>query len=190
MTAEKKPLSDGSASVPGVDYFGKATDLIVSHDKLFVTLYTSLIAGDALLLFRQDVTVWVGAFLFLALVFFTFGVAHSLLHITFSARMLLAMERLIGGTDHVPNAIDGEESTGKAYVRMQAYAQRAYTGQLYYLLLGVLACGAGVVAHLWRYAWRSGVVVTVALAMLCGLAIAVRIWRRTILEYSRSRKTG
>ena len=165
-------------TVPEVDYFGKATDLVSSYDRLFVTLYSSLVGGTILLLLYRQVSAWVGAFLLLALILFIFGVAHTLLHMTFHTKMLLAMEAIVNGTDHVPNAVEGEEPTAKAYARMQRYAQRAYAGQLYYLLFGVLSGGVAVVVHLWHHAWRAMLVVAVLLGLLMAAALAVRIWRR------------
>jgi len=165
-------------TVPEVDYFAKATDLVSSYDRLFVTLYSSLIGGTILLLLYRQVSPWVGAFFLLALVLFIFGVAHTLLHMTFHAKMLLAMEAMIKGTGHVPNAVEGEEPTPKAYARMQRYAQRAYAGQLYYLFLGVLCGGVAIVVHLWGHAWRGMLVVAVLLGLLMAAALAVRIWRR------------
>ena len=166
------------ATVPEADYFGKATDLMSSYDRLLVSLYSSLIAGVILLLLYKQVSAWVGAFFLLALVLFIFGIAHTLLHMTFHTKMLLAMEAMINGTDYVPNAVEGEEPTAKAYARMQRNAQRAYTGQLYYLLFGVLFGGVAVVVHLWHHAWRAMLVVAVLLGLLMAAALAVRVWRQ------------
>lgn len=170
---------DGNGvTVPEVDYFGKATDLVSSYDRLFVTLYSSLIGGTLLLLLYKQVSEWVGAFFLLALILFVFGVGHTLLHMIFHAKMLMAMEAMINGTDHVPNAVEGEEPTPKAYARMQRYTQRAHVGQLYYLLGGAFCGGVAVVIHFWDYAWRGMLVVAVLLGLLMAAAIAVRVWRR------------
>ena len=175
---DKLSRNRGGMTVPEVDYFGKATELISSYDRLFVTLYSSLIGGTILLLLYRQVSAWVGAFFLLALILFIFGVAHTLLHMTFHTKMLLAMEAMINGIDHVPNAVEGEEPTTNAYARMQRNAQSAYVAQLYYLLFGVLSGGVAVVVHLWDHAWRTMLVVVVLLGLLIAAALAIQIWRR------------
>jgi len=165
-------------TIPEANYFDKATDLASLFDRLMVSVYSALIAGTSVLLLRHQVSAWTGAFLVAALVMFVFGIGHTLLHIAFHTKMLLALEALVNGTEHVPNAIEGHESTVKAYARMQSNAQRAYAGQLYYLFLGVLCGGVGVVVHMWRYSWRAIVAVSVAIAVLLAVAMAGRIWRQ------------
>ena len=117
-----------SVSVPEVKYFDKATEQVGHFDRLMVTLFSGLIAGIALLLLKQEVSPWVGGLLFVALGMFVLGIGHTLLHITFHNKMLLLLEALVNGTEHVPNMIEREEPTVTAYVRMQRYAQRAYLG--------------------------------------------------------------
>ena len=82
MTQEQpmdRQEDEDGASVPQTDYFGKATELIASYDRLLVGLYSSLIAGVVVLLLYKDLSAWAGAFFLLALVMFIFGIGHALL---------------------------------------------------------------------------------------------------------------
>lgn len=169
-----------SASVPAVRYFEKATDQVAQFDRLMVTLFSGLIAGLSLLLLREDVTWWVGGFLLTALAMFVLGIGHTLLHIIFHNKMLLLLEAIVNGTEQVPNVIEHEEPTDKAYARMQEHAQRAYLGQLLYLFLGVAIAAMAVVLRLWTYSWRAGVILAIGVALLLGAAIAMRLWHRTV----------
>jgi hypothetical protein len=136
-----------------------------------------LIGGLGVVLLYKELTPWVGAFLLLALVMFIFGVAHTLLHMTFHSKMLFALVALLNRTEHVPNAVDGEEPTLHAYQRMQVYAQRAFGGQWYYLLIGVTSGGIGLVVQLWQYSCRAIILIGVAFSFLLALALALRIWK-------------
>jgi ascorbate-specific PTS system EIIC-type component UlaA len=173
--------SGKSISVPEVKYFDKATEQVGHFDRLMVTLFSGLIAGIALLLLRQEVSAWVGGFLLVSLGMFVLGIGHALLHITFHNKMLLLLEALVNGTEHVPNMIEREEPTTKAYLRMQTYAQRAYTGQILYLFLGVVIAAVAVVLRLWCYSWRAGVLLAVVATVVLAAALAVRLWLKVIL---------
>ncbi len=168
-------------SLPEVKYFDKATEQVGHFDRLMVTLFSGLIAGISLLLLKQEVSGWVGGFLLVSLGMFVLGIGHSLLHITFHNKMLLLLEALVNDTEHVPNMIEREEPTTKAYLRMQAYAQRAYTGQILYLFLGVVIAAVAVILRLWCYSWRAGVVLAVVATVALGAALAVKLWVKVIL---------
>lgn len=170
-----------SVSLPEVNYFDKATEQVGHFDRLMVTLFSGLIAGIALLLLKQEVSPWVGGFLLVSLGMFVLGIGHTLLHIVFHNKMLILLETLVNGTEHVPSLIEREEPTTKAYLRMQAYAQRAYTGQILYLFLGVVVAAVAVVLRLWCYSWRGGVVLAVIVSVVLGASLALRLWVKVIL---------
>ena len=179
-----------SVSVPEVKYFEKATDQVAAFDRLMVTLFSGLIAGLSLLLLKEEVSWWVGGFLFVAMAMFVLGIGHTLLHITFHNKMLLLLEALVNGTEQVPNVIEHEEPTAVAYARMQAYAQRAYLGQLLYMFLGIAIAALAVVLRLWAYSWRAGVILAIIVAVVLGAAIAVRVWIRTVMKESNRLRTA
>lgn len=167
-------------SVPDTNCFAKGSDLTAMLDRHLISLYTALITGLSFLLFTQAAQLgkWSGAFFLISLVLFVFGIAHSLLHVTFHAKLLLLMERIVEGTEVVPNMLDGQEPTDDAFLRNQAYSQTAFFGQLLYFLIGVVLAMIGTVIHLWDYACRSGILVSVSLALLLGAGIAYRIWKK------------
>jgi hypothetical protein len=176
--------------VPDVKYLEKATEQDGHFDRMMVTLYSGVIAGLTLFLLRQQVCARAGGLLLVSLGMFVLGVGHTLLHITFHSKMQLLLEGLINRTEHVPNMLEREEPTGRAYGRMQAYAQRAYLGQLLYLFLGVVIASVAVVVHLWAYSWRAGVVPAILATFAFGGALAVRLWLKTVLDRSARRWAG
>lgn len=169
--------------VPEVKYFDKATDLVASYDQLLASLYAALIAGLVLLLLKEEVSLWVGAPLLVALVLFVLGMGHTLLHMAFHGKMLLLLEALVNGTEHVPNAIEEEEPTVKAYARIQAYVQRAYAAQLLYLFFGICFGGVAVLIRLWEYAYRAALLgIAVSLALMIAVVLVVT-WKKTIRRF-------
>ncbi len=173
--------------IPDARFFEQATEQVGHSDRMMVTLFSGLIAGTVLLLLKEEVSPWVGGFLFVALAMFVLGIGHTLLHITFHQKMLLLLEALVNGTKHVPNPVESEEPTVQAYTRIQIYAQRAYSGQLLYLFLGVTVAAIGVVGRLWCYSWRGGVVLAVIAAIFSCGAILVRLWLNPIRAQTSNR---
>lgn len=180
-------LSDWADRLPAVNYFEKSIDLVASYDRLLTSLYSALIAGIVLLLLNQEVSLWVGAALLMALVFFVMGIAHTLLHMAFMSKMLLLAEALVNGTEVVPNAVEEEEPTVQAYARNQAYAQRAYASQLFYMLAGMVFGAVAVVIRLWDYAWRAGVIGIVAFVVLVAVVVLVVAWKKVLRRFPPAR---
>jgi len=171
--------------LPDVKFFDRASEQVGHSDRMMVTLFSGLIAGTVLLLLKEEVSPWVGGFLFVSLAMFVFGVGHTLLHMTFHHKMLLLLEALVNGTQHVPNMIEREEPTVRAYKRAQRYAQTAYSGQLLYLFLGVSIAAVGVIIRFWSYSWRGGVVLAVIAVIALGGAIALRLWINPIRAHTK-----
>lgn len=172
--------------LPAVNYFEKAIDLAAAYDRLLVSLYSALIAGIVVLLLHEEVSLWVGGALFAALCFFVMGIGHTLLHMAFTTKLLLLAEALVKGTDIVPNAIEDEEPTVEAYARNQAYAQRSYSSQLFYLLFGMSFGAVAVVIRLWEYAWRAGVIGLATLMLLLVIVTLAVTWKRTLRRFPPS----
>jgi hypothetical protein len=167
-------------SVPEVDYFAKGNDLAATLDRHFITLYTALITGLLFLLFTQSSKFgyWPGAFFLGSLILFLFGIAHSLCHVVLHAKLLLLMEALVGGTDFVPNMLDGRRPTPDEINRTLTLLQRAFSGQLMYLLFGMASAMVGTFIHLWDYAWRCGMLIAIPCALLFAVVIAYYTWRK------------
>ena len=184
--ANDDPRPDWAERLPSVNYFEKAVDLTASYDRLLVSIYSALIAGIVVLLLHEKVSLWVGAPLFAALAFFVMGIGHTLLHMALTSKLLLMAEALVNGTEVVPNAIEEEEPTLEAFARNQAYTQRSYSSQLFYLLFG-LSCGAvAVVLRLWEYAWRAGVIGLATLMLLLVIVTLAVTWKRTLRRFPPS----
>lgn len=177
---------DWAERLPSVNYFEKAVDLVASYDRLLVSLYSALIAGIVVLLLHEEVSLWVGAALFIALAFFVMGIGHTLLHMAFASKLLLLAEALVNGTEVVPNAVEEEEPTVEAYIRNQAYAQRSYASQLFYLLFGMSFGAVAVVIRLWEYAWRAGVIGLTILVLLLMIVVLVVTWKKTLRRFPPS----
>ena len=172
--------------LPKADYFGKALDLVASFDRLLVSLYTALIAGIIVLLIHEEVSLWVGAPLVIALILFILGIGHTLLHMAFTSKVLLQVEALANGTKVVPNVVEEDEPTLKALARNKAYAQRCYSSQLIYLFLGVTSSAFAVVFRLWQYAWRAGVIGLICLVLLVVIVTLVMMWKNTLHNFPSS----
>lgn len=180
MSTESSP---NEVTVPDIKYFEKATDLIASYDRLLASLYSALIAGIVLLLIKEEVSLWVGAMLMTALSLFVMGMGHTLLHIAFHSKLLLLLEALMNGTTVVPNVVEREEPTVDAYKKTQAWCQRAYAAQLYYLFFGICCGGVAVFIRLWGYASRMALLGVLALLLLLAVGILIATWKKTITRY-------
>ena len=170
--------SDISMRLPNNNYFAMATNQIAFFDRVMVTLFSGLISGLVLMSLNNEVSPWVGALFLIALVMFVFGIGHTLLHIVFHNKILMLLEALVNGTKYVPNLIEYEEPTNRAFIRHQQYAQRAFSGQFMYLFIGFLFAAAAVMLHLWSYSYRAGVILAILFAVAIGGGIAFRVWSR------------
>jgi hypothetical protein len=180
------PQNNWADRLPKANYFEKSLELVASFDNLMVTLFSALIAGIVLLLLKEEVSLWVGSALFLALTCFVFGIGHTLIHIAFTSKLLLLAEALRNGTEVVPNPVEQEELTIQAYARNQAFAQRAYSAQLIYLLIGIGFGALAVMVRLWDYAWRAGVVGLAFIVILSGTVALIVTWKKTIRRFRSS----
>jgi len=175
--------SDWAKRLPKANYFEKAIELAASFDRLLVSLYSALIAGIVVLLLHEEVSLWVGGPLFVALVLFVLGIGHTLVHMGFMSKLLLLAEALVNGTEVIPNPVEQDERTLEVYARNQAYAQRSCSSQLIYLLLGMGFGAVAMVIRFWEYAWRGGVVVLiVAVAAVIVVALIIT-WRKTLRRF-------
>ena len=184
--ANDEPRPVWAERLPAVNYFEKAIDLASSYDRLLVSLYSALIAGIVVLLLHEEVSLWVGGALFAALCLFVMGIGHTLLHMAFTTKLLFLAEALVKGTEIVPNVIEEEEPTVEAYARNQAYAQRSYASQLFYLLFGMSFGAVAVVIRLWEYAWRAGVIGLTILMLLLVVVTLVVTWKKTLRRFPPS----
>ncbi len=173
-------------ALPQTNYFDKAIELSASFDRLMVTLFSALIAGIVVLLLREEVSLWVGAQLVLAVTCFVLGIGHTLIHISFASKMLLLAEALENETEFVPNVVEYEEPTIGAFERNQAYAQRSYSSQILYLMIGIFFGALAIIARLWEYAWRAGVVVMSIAVVLFVLVALVITWKKTLRRWRPS----
>ncbi|UUO07888.1 hypothetical protein M4951_06125 [Blastopirellula sp. J2-11] len=176
-------------SLPKASYFDKSIELVASFDRLMVTLFSALIAGITVMLLKQEVSLWVGASLLLALVSFSLGIGHTLLHVTFTSKMLLLAETLANNTQLVPNAIEGGEPTPHAFARNQAYAQRSFTSQLVFMMIGISFAAISIVIRLWEYAWRAGVIGLAILVVILVIAAMIITWNKTLRRFQPSTMT-
>ena len=172
---------------PKTNFFEKAVQLSADFDRALTTIYSALIAGIVILLLKEEITFWAGACLVLALACFVLGIGHTLLHIAYTSKLLFLAESLKNGTKLVPNFIEHEEPTTLAYARTQAWAQRCYSSQLVYLLLGVSIGALGVFARLWEYTSRTGVLLLLIFASLFIVVAIGATWKKTIRQFRAPR---
>lgn len=172
-----------SEALPKTNFFDKAIDVVSSFDRHMITIYSALIAGIVLLLLNEEVSLWVGAALVIALALFVVGIGHTLLHISFMSKLLLLAEALSNGTSLVPNAVEAEIATIDAYKRTQAYAQTAFAYQCFCLFIGVGFGAFAVVIRLWEYTCGAGVLALALVALLIFVGVVFVIWRRVIRQF-------
>lgn len=128
-------------------FFEKGNDLLVSHDRLFASLYSALIGGLFVLLIKEDLTTASTVLLSLSAACLVYGLAYTLIHIKLHCSLLFVLGLLVDGVDSTPNLI-GADATPATFQRLRRSAQLAFENELLFLFLGVSLAGLAVFAEL------------------------------------------
>jgi hypothetical protein len=153
----------------------KGISIAIEQDRVFVTIFTAIIAGLLALVVYDKVSFWSGTFFLIADAMAVMGLAFCLLHMAYTSKVMHAFAALFGGEEYVPNVLEGIERTELAVKRLRANAQGAYAGQLYYLFLSVLAAGVGLAIDLWARVKAIGLVLAVSLVLLLIVGVTIRL---------------
>lgn len=156
----------------------KGVSIAVEQDRVFVTIFTAIIAGLMALVVYDKVSFWSGTFFLIADVMAVMGLAFCLLHMAFTSKVMSAFAAFFGGEEYVPNVLEGVERTEDAVRRLRAQAQGAYSSQLVYLFLSVLAAGIGLAIELWPHIRAVGLVFAICIALLIVAGMTIRLFVR------------
>lgn len=148
----------------------------VQQDRVFVSLFTAIIAGLLALVVSNKVAFWSGTFFVIADVMAVMGLAFCLLHMAFTSKVMHAYAALFAGEEYVPNVLEAVENTEDAIRRLRASAQGAYSSQLAYLFLAVCAAGIGLAIELWPHVKAVGLVLAGAIVLLLVVGLTIRLW--------------
>ena len=154
----------------------KGVSLAADYNKMLSTLFTAIIAGLIALVAYQRAGFWSGVFFLAADAFAVLGLAHCLIHMGLSSKLMSAYAALFGGAQSVPRVLVGEETTEAAIRRLTRYAQHCHLCQMFYLFLAALVAGMGLAAMLWSQIRMSGFV----LAGVLTAGIVVSFILRTV----------
>jgi hypothetical protein len=166
----------------------KGVSIAMEQDRVFVTIFTAIIAGLMALVVYDKVAFWSGVFFLIADAMAVMGLAFCLLHMAFTSKVMHAFAALFAGEEYVPNILEGIEETEIAVKRLRAQAQGAYASQLAYLFLAVLAAGIGLAIELWPHVKAMGLVfaVSVVVLLIVGMTIRLRLHLRALQRQSQS----
>jgi hypothetical protein len=165
----------------------KGVSIAMEQDRVFVTIFTAIIAGLLALVIYNKVGFWSGTFFLIADGMAVMGLAFCLLHMAFTSKVMHAFAALFGGEEYVPNVLEGIERTEHAVNRLRAYAQGAYASQLAYLFLCVLAAAIGLAIELWPYVKAMGLVFAVSVVLVAIVGMTIRL-RRNLRLFQRQRQ--
>lgn len=149
---------------PPDDYFEKAIDAAVGHERMLVGLYGLLAAGVIFLLLQVEMSPWAGAAMVTAWVLFVVGLAYATMHIVAYNKMLLLADVVRNGEETVDLETGGGKASPEVFLHAEAMARCLQSSESHYLFLGLLCAGGAVVIDHWQYAWR-------AFAVLAGVVI-------------------
>lgn len=161
----------------------KGVEIALEQDKAFAALFTAVIAGLLALVVYQKVSFWSGTFFLVADALAIVGLAWNLLHMGYTAKLMLAFAAYFAGEEHVPNVVERLGKVTDVIPRTRVWAQRAYISQLVYLFLAVSAASIGLAIELWDYVRFAGMVIAIAFSvMIVGAATLGLFIRRWVLK--------
>jgi hypothetical protein len=163
----------------------RGATLAFEQDKMLVTLFTGIVAGLLALLVSKDVGFWSGIFFLLAALSAVVGLSVCLLHMAFSAKVMLALAAMFGGEANVPNLVVREEPTIHALNKNRLHAQMCYVSQLTCLFWAVFFAASGVLSLVWHVVGWTGLVV----GTLFVVGLIVSVSRPLLFVYRLSRRT-
>jgi len=127
----------------------KGISIALEQDRVFITLNTAIIAGLTALIVYDKVGYWSSAFFLLAIALSVLGIAQTLMHMSFTAKVLLHYAAIFGGDEQTPNVVEHEPLSIERLQRNQQYAQTFYFNEILFLILAVLAAGGGLIVELY-----------------------------------------
>lgn len=151
------------------------TNIAVEQDKLFVSLFTGIIAGLIVLVIYQKVGFLTGICFLISTALAVKGLAFTLLHMSFTSKLMLAYAALFTGEEFVPNIIEGQEKTENAIQRVKSSAQRCYSGELLNMFFCVLFAGLGLIVLLWEQVKWIGIIIAIVFFIFIALGIILKI---------------
>ena len=146
------------------DYFEKAIDATVAHDRMLLGLYSLFGGAVVFLLFQAEMSPWAGAALVTSGALFAVGLGHTSIHLAAYHKMLLLADAVKHGDETVELETGEEEATPEDIIRAEAAARHLHSVDSQYLFLGLVCAGVAAIIDHWQYAWR-------AFAVLAGVAI-------------------
>jgi hypothetical protein len=161
----------------------KGVEIAFEQDKILVTLFTGIVAGLVALLVAKQVGFWSGLCFLIADLCAVVGLGMCLLHMAFSAKVMVLLAALFAGEESVPNLIAREEPTPHAVRKNRVFAQVCYAGQLACLFWSVFFAGLGVVALAWNIVGWCGL----AVAVIFTVALIVTVVRPLVAVYRMAR---
>lgn len=156
----------------------KGISVALEQDRVFITLFTAIIAGLTALVVYDKVSYWSSAFFLVAIALSVFGIAQTLMHMSFTAKVLLHYAAFFGGDDQTPNVVEREPLTQQRLQRNQEYAQNLYFNEIVFLILAVVAAGLGLIWELWVKVLGIAPIVIAGFVVLFVIGYVVRSYVR------------
>ena len=163
-------------------FIEKGLAIALEQDRVFITLFSAIIAGLTALVVYDKVSYWSSVFFLIAIALSVVGIAQTLMHMSFAAKVFLHYAALFGGT-LPPNVIEQDQLSADRLQRNQKLAQNLYFNEILFAILSVGAAGFGLIVELWTK------VLGVVPILIAGIVVLVVIGAVIQLHVRRNRST-
>jgi len=152
--------------------------LTIEHTKTFITLFTAIIAGLIVLVLDRKVGYWTGVFFLAASFMALWGVAFSVLHLNFAAKLMLLYAAYFASEDETPNILEPAKPTLDQIRKIKQYSQNAFVSQITKMFFTVFFAVVGLSILLWDQVEITGLILAAFMMLTILLALFFGIWLR------------
>lgn len=162
----------------------KGISIALEQDRVFITLYTAIIAGLTALVVYDKVGYWSSAFFLLATALSVLGIAQTLMHMSFTSKVLLHHAAYFDA--ETPNVVEHEPLSIARLRRNQEYAQTFYFNEILFLILAVVAAGGGLIVELYLKVLAVVPIVMAGFLLLFVIGFVIRYHARKRQQLNES----